>query len=300
MTRVALTNDEQGDDNMPLLNQYDNRIGNGALPSGVSGSANRAYVSEVPENQSTMGLLNRYTQQSSPLIQNARRGAIEYAAGRGMGNSSIAAGNAQRAAIDAAGAVAANDAGLMSAARLKNVDVLNAREAERAAENMQATMTGVISDANSSAANAQREAQLQLQRERLAYEGEQAGLGRVHDTDMGRMGYGFDLGRAEQQYGYQRGLNEQGYGFDLGRARQGADLDLRNASAGRAQDYTYGSARDRQQFEQQQLLSFMNNTQTGEPEFNNPEVANQMFSFYRSLNPQTGYPQFVNNNPYFR
>ncbi len=117
---------------------------------------------------------------------------------------------------------------------------------------------------------------------------------------MGRLGYGFDLGRAEQQYGYARGLNEQGYGFDLGRARQGADLDLRNASVGRALDYGYGSARDRQQFEQQQILSFMNNTQTGEPEFNTPEVASQMFAFYRNLNPQTGYPQFVSNNPFFR
>ncbi len=165
-----LTNDEHlhGDDNMPLLNPYDPRIGNGALPSGVSGSANRAYVSEVPDNQSTMGLLNRYTQQSSPYIQNARRGAMEMAAERGTLNGSMAAGNAQRAAIDAAGAVAANDAGLMSAARLKNVDVLNAREAERAAQEMASTMTGVISEANSSAANAQREAALQLQRERRA------------------------------------------------------------------------------------------------------------------------------------
>lgn len=88
---------------------YDNRIGGGQLPSGISGSVNRAYTWSPTRDQSSFGLLNRYTDSGSPMVRQAEQKAANQAASRGLLNSSIAAGAGRAAAIDAAGQFASQD-----------------------------------------------------------------------------------------------------------------------------------------------------------------------------------------------
>jgi hypothetical protein len=232
------------------------------------------------------------------LLSNARRGANEFASRRGLLNSSIAAGNAERAAIETAGQFAQQDSDLINSAMLKNVDVLNDREAERAAERMQTTMSGFVNEQNSAGAAADREARLQLQREQLAFDGEQGQLGRVHQADMGRLNYGFDVGMENlssgNRYRDTYNLNDQGYEHDLGRARQQygyarglAELGDRFNRERDERDYRYGSARD-----------FLNNS-FREAEYLDPEFMNQFMGFLNQTDPN-GRRSVVNRNPYLR
>lgn len=280
------------------INPYDTRIGSGSLPSGIAGSENRAYTYTPQDNQTSFGLVNRYTQQGSPLLDNARRGAGEFASRRGLLNSSIAAGNAERAAIDTAGQFAQQDAGLISNAMLKNVDVLNAREAERAAEAMQNNMSSLVN----SNAEAQRQSEaanrLQLQREALAFEGEQGQLGRIHQADIGRMNYGFDVGMENlssgNQYRNQYRLNDQGYGQDLGRAQQQYGF----ARGLNEQANQFQSDRDYNDFRYGVVRDSLNNM-FSEAEYLDPEFGQQFMAWASSIDPN-GRPTYVNRNPYLR
>jgi hypothetical protein len=209
---------------------------------------------------------------------------MNQAAARGMGNSSIAAGAARAAAYDAAMPLALADQQQETDVMLKNIDVLNAREAEKAAEQMQMTMSGYVSDQNSAAAEADRLARLQLQREALAFEGEQNQLGRVHDTGTMRLGAGLQDYRDERLYGMDLGRMGAEYGYDIGRAGYGADLDLRNSSALASQNYGFNRGLARDQYDYEMRLGLMNNFYRDDPAMRDPEVAGQMVQWF--LGPQ--------------
>ena len=257
---------------------YDNRIGAGGLPSGIFGSANRAYVGQQPGNQSSFGLVNRYTASSSPMIRQAENKAANQAASRGLLNSSIAAGAGRAAAIDAAGQFASQDSAQNTQLMLKNIDVLNEQAGNQAMADMQRTMSGAFADANNAQAEMDRQTRLQLQREALAFEGEQGQLGRIHEADIGRQGYGFQRGLNEQNYGYDLGRMETEYGYDLGRGAQqiGGQRALANDQYGynrglADQEYQYGMRRE-----------FMNNVFRDDPAFRDPETVMAQANFFFS------------------
>ena len=275
-----------------FIDPYDNRIGGGQLPAGISGSANRAYTWSPQGGQTSFGLLNRYTAGGSPMIKQAESKAAQQAASRGLLNSSIAAGAGRAAAIDAAGQFATTDSNQQTAAMLKNVDVLNANEAARAASEMQSTMTGVISEANTAAANAERESRLQLQRENLAFSGEQQQLDRIHGTDMSRMGYSQQLGLGEQGYGFQRGLNDQTYGHDIGRQTNASNLDYRNQSSLGAQQFGYERQLNQDAYQNNMALQFMQGWYGDDPEFRDPATLQQTMSYFSS-------PDYFRRSSYF-
>lgn len=177
------------------IDPYDQRIGNGQLPPGIQGSQNRAYVGYVQPNQTAAGQITGLLDDpNSAYMKNARTQGMELANKRGLLNSSIAAGNSQRAAIEAAAPIAMQDANTYSQQMRQNIDALNNRDL--AMLNRRREGGG----SNLAAAQLALQGQLQLQRERLGYEGEQAELGRQYDAQQQYSGYGQALGLQNNQY----------------------------------------------------------------------------------------------------
>ena len=182
---------------------YDTRVGNGALPGGIYGSQNRAYVRDVNGNELVQNQMGSVLNSDSPYIQNARLNGTEMANSRGLLNSSIAAGAAQREAIQAALPIAASDAQAYRDAQGQNLQYLNERALADLASGTQITTTNL----NNSAA-------LQRQRENLAYSGEQAGLDRAFTQMRDYLQSRYTMERDNnnsrnniQEYAAQTGIN---------------------------------------------------------------------------------------------
>jgi hypothetical protein len=184
------------------------------------------------------GLMNR----GGAYMQNAAQRGMETANRRGLLNSSIAAGSAERSSLEAAMPIAQADAATYGRTQSENMGALNQGLMQERDIMNQQTMEGLR--AASSGQNAQLQAmlaregmqlELQRQRENLAFSGEQQGLDRFQQQQMAQFGFGADLARNQQQYGFQRGLNEQGFGFDAARMglqdyydSQAGQRDMRN------------------------------------------------------------------------
>lgn len=200
------------------VDPYDTRIGNGALPAGIQGSANRAYTGEVLPGQTSYGLLNNYMADGSPIMKNAELRALEGAADAGLSNSSIAIGAAQRAAMESLQPYALQDSNLYADQKHQNVQVLNERQA--LLDNFKNQES--IANLNNIAATGQYELQRQMQRERLAFEGEQQGLDRALTQSRDYYGYQYDLGRQNNQsynalrnYAAQTGIDMRTQGVNF-------------------------------------------------------------------------------------
>lgn len=213
----------------PRNDPFDSRIGNGDLPGGFQGTANRAYTRNVQGNELMGQRMGALLAANNPYMRNAVNRGREQAASRGLLNSSMAAGSAQRAAIEAASPIAAQESQAYVQAASDNQRWLNERQSEQdrlAAAN--------ASSAGASAAGAAAAAmQLQMQRERLAFEGEQQGLNRTQALFM-----------ADRQMENELTLGEAGYGWDLGRAAFGFENE--DYRAGR--DFGFQTERDFRQF----------------------------------------------------
>ena len=73
-----------------------------ASPFPTINAPQQVYQENMGAGNVVQDYLSQLLNSNSPYIQNARRNGLELAANRGLLNSSIAAGNSQRAAIDAA------------------------------------------------------------------------------------------------------------------------------------------------------------------------------------------------------
>ena len=217
-----------------------------------STNGSTAWQYRPPEADLVSGRMALMRRQNDPYMQQSKQGAMELANARGQMNSDYAAGAAQRAAIEAALPIAAQDSETLTRVGLSNADAQRRKDELELQKQIASASAMSATGYSYNPAEQEREYahQLQLQRERLAFEGEQGGLGRGHDYGMGLMGieaglYGDQMGydNARQlgydQYGFGLGLAEQGFGHDLGRmgaeygynrglAELGADLGLRS------------------------------------------------------------------------
>jgi len=202
----------------------------GTPAMGVRGENNLAYVSDAGDADLVEKRITGLLDSENPYINNARNRGLQGAAKRGMLNSSISQGAAERSAIESALPIASADANTMSQTRMLNQTELNKglmqdrqiqNDVLTAKYNADAAAAGTLAAARQmfNDGEAQRALQLQLQRERFGFEGEQQGLGRQFEDYMARQGYGFDLGRLEA-----------GFGFDIGRANNAAQLEDNLAS----------------------------------------------------------------------
>lgn len=223
----------------------------GGQQGGIGGRDGRSYVGNVQRDELVENRLNNLLSGDSRYIQSARQRGIQGAAKRGMLNSSIAAGSAERAAIESGLPIASADAQTYLQTRMQNQQDLNqnlmqerdiANRMLEADKRLQAAEMG--SRAAVADAAARRELELQMQRERLAFQGEQSGLDRQQQEMMSRLGYNMDLGRM----GYQFDLTDRNAGRDFQRQIYRDNNSFANEMYGMNEQarlaFGYGDARD--------------------------------------------------------
>jgi len=193
----------------------------GNLPSGMynaggSGGSN-AYVRTAQPNElvshNLNGLLN---DPNSAYMQNARQSGLDLASDRHLLNSSIAAGNSQRAAIQAGLPIAQGDAGAFMAAAGQNQDALNQNELT-AMNNATSLGTAQIG-ANASMYG--DDLGLVNQREGRAFSGEQQGLDRSFQDYMSQLGHSQSVDMANLGYQHNLGTGLLGLGSNLMQGQQ--------------------------------------------------------------------------------
>lgn len=177
----------------------------GNLPQGMynaggSGGSN-AYVRDAQPNELVSHNLNGLLDQNGQYMQLARQSGMDMAGERGLLNSSIAAGNSQRAAIQSAMPIAQGDAAAYIGAAGQNQDALN--QNELTAMNNATSLGTARIGANASMYG--DDLGLMNQREGRAFSGEQQGLDRSfadylsqlnhsQNVDMSNLGYQHNLG----------------------------------------------------------------------------------------------------------
>jgi hypothetical protein len=86
----------------------------------VTGAATpeKSVARDIKEEETVSGQLNKLLAEDSPYVQSARNKALEQGNSRGLLSSSLTAGAGERAAIDAAAPIAAQDASTYAASGL--------------------------------------------------------------------------------------------------------------------------------------------------------------------------------------
>lgn len=193
----------------------------GNLPTGIFNaggtSGNNAYVRNVQGNELTSQQLNGLIGQDSEYMRLARQSGMDMASARGLGNSSIAVGNSQRAAIQSALPIAQADAGAYMTAAGQNQDALN--------QNMLTSMNNQTALGQARiGANASMygdDLQLMNQREGRAFSGEQQGLDRAFRDYLQQLGHSQNVDMANLGYQHTLGSGLFGLGADMMRQQQG-------------------------------------------------------------------------------
>ena len=207
--------------------------------AGIQGSDNRAYTrtvsgDELVQNQ-MRGLMNR----GGAYMQNAAQRGLETANRRGLLNSSIASGSAERASLEAAMPIAQADAATYGRTQSENMGALNqGLMQERDIMNAQ-TLEGMRQSQQGSAlamqerlANQQMQLDLQRQRENLAFQGEMSGLDRSQQQWLAQFGLGADLTRGEQGFGQDMQRMQTQMGLQYQYDDMASQRDFRNSIIG--------------------------------------------------------------------
>lgn len=262
--------------NMSNTPNFQQSLGRGNLNS-VGMGPGGVFQYQPPDEHLVAGQLRKNINSRSPLMLQAAGNAQEVANARGMGSGAYAIGEAQRATIDSMLPVAAQDS-----ETLTKVGLFNTKAAQDQALMLQQSMMAngnqngaVVEDMSAQDREAERQNRLQLQREALAFEGEQSGYTREQQQAMALMGinadlysgerdfgnqrqlgydrFGFDRALAGDQFGYGRALAGDQFGYNSSLARQNADLDLRQSYF----NYNTSTARGMQDFYTQIILQGM-------------------------------------------
>lgn len=246
---------------------YDPRIGNAALPGGIYGAGNRAYVRDVQSPELAQQQVANITSQNSPLMRNAQMQGLRRAGARGMLNSSMSAEAAQNAVIEAATPLALSDAQAYREAAGQNLQYLNQRDI---AEMQNLTQREAAWSA-SAAAQLQAESALQRQREQLAYEGEQAELARRYGFQMAGLENQFGTERDYRQYGFDLGRQQQQYGLEFNYNQMMQDADMRRQVY--ADQYTRS----------QDYFSNLMDRMLNDPDIFDPQTVQNLYSYYNRM-----------------
>lgn len=236
----------------------------GPLPQGFSGTQGTAYTREVQDNELVSNQLTGLLARDSPYIRQAEMGAQRQAASRGIQDSSIDQGAARAAAIQAGLPIAQADAAAYGTAAGQNIDALNAMALQQQGDATSRYNAGL----SAGASRYSTDMGLAGQRERLAYEGEQAGLDRTFNDYqsqqtrqfqdyMARQGFSESqiAAATQQMYGQQN----TALGAGLGLLAQGQNFRYNAALAAMENPYIMGN--------QQAFGGFMNWVQGDAPAY---------------------------------
>ena len=92
---------------------------------GIYGTDNRAYTRNVTGNELVQNQMQGLMNRGGAYMQNAARRGLETANRRGLLNSSIAAGSAERSSLEAAMPIAQADAQTYGRTQSENMGALN-------------------------------------------------------------------------------------------------------------------------------------------------------------------------------
>lgn len=173
--------------------------------------------------------------KDSPLMQRAATQGMQYANGRGMLNSSMAAGAAQGAMIDRATPIAQQDAQQAFQRQNLSLDHQNTRELAYIQDDLQRNQLAMEQAIKQG--NTQLATELQMvindQKEHLKRGsmelGHQQTLQRDKfqaDTELGRMGYANNLDMNKMGYAHNLGLANQAWASQLDEASRSRLMDL--------------------------------------------------------------------------
>jgi hypothetical protein len=198
---------------------FNPQVGNGALPQGIQGSANRAYTRDVTQNELSGNQMTGLLAQGGQYIGNARQRGLEQAASRGLLNSSAASGSAERAAIEAAMPMALQQANAYEQAAGQNLQYLNQYLSNDQNNSAQLNAAQMAAGAQSASDWARAQSALQLQREQNAFGGEQNQLDR--QQQVGRDMFALGGQNWMENNNLNRGMQSAAYGTALGLYGQG-------------------------------------------------------------------------------
>lgn len=217
----------------------------GALPGGLMRSGN-AVLRAPSQAQTVAGNLERLQRTPDQYMQQNMKQGQQFAARRGLLNSSMAAQAGQQAAIAGALPIAQADAQLSAQADAQNAEALNQIAVADLA--VQAANAGARSGGAGS--NHDQMAQIAFEREQNALDREQRGLDRTQERDLTIGGREFDsLERA-----LDRGLTREDWdqqqdqaALDRGLTRE--DWDRQRDERQRDRDYNTADREDQQGYE---------------------------------------------------
>lgn len=135
--------------------QINNRFGHQPVSSrDVTAQTPDAVTQQVQDPQLMRNQMNSLLDWDSPYMARARQSGIDQASSRGLGNSSIAAGNAMGAAIDRAAPIAQFDANRYGSVADQNMQAMNQTQMANADRAAQVAMTNADRDFNAQTFNA--------------------------------------------------------------------------------------------------------------------------------------------------
>jgi hypothetical protein len=209
---------------------------------GIYGTDNRAYTRQVTDNELVQNQMRGLMNRGGGYMQNAARRGMETANQRGLLNSSIASGSAERSSLEAAMPIAQADAAAYGRTQSENMGALNQglmqeRDImnQQTLEGQRQAGQGISAGIQAQIAREQMALDLQRQRENLAFSGEQQGLDRFQQQQMAQFGLGANMT-----------LAQQGFGFDMNRMQTQMGL----------QDFYDSRAGQRDMQNQMQLAEF--------------------------------------------
>lgn len=183
-------------------NDYVSQLPAGSTPAGqVSNAVQVDYTPMAPSQLQpagtsggvVQGYLNDLLSQDSAYMRNAQQTGINQAASRGLRNSSIAAGNAQKASIESATPILNEMMGLHTQ---REQQAFNAEQSQ-----MDRNLT--VAGQNATMAN-----QTQLQNAAQAYQAQQAALDRTQVVNNKVLDAEIQSRQAQQDYGFKAWLQD--------------------------------------------------------------------------------------------
>lgn len=204
--------------------------GGGGGRAGIADVTNR----QVKDPELAQSQLARMLNDNGALLTGARSRADEVSAGRGLLNSSIAAGNAEREAIQAAAPIASQDAAWYGRTAADNMDASN----QASLNNADNATSFDIANMNTGASLEQARMRNELEREQNAYnrnferEGnvwDSEERGRERDFEFDRMGYEDQMSSRERnrERRWQSGESQRGRDFQSQEATRDYNRSVR-------------------------------------------------------------------------
>lgn len=178
---------------------------------GIQGADNRAYTRQVTGNELVQNQMTGLMNRGGAYMRNAAQRGLETANRRGLLNSSIASGAAERSSLEAAMPIAQADAATYGRTQAENMEALNRglmqeRDImnQQTLEGQRQAGQGISAGINAQLTREGMALDLQRQRENLAFQGEMQGLDRSQQQWMAQFGLGADLTRGQQGFGFDQ------------------------------------------------------------------------------------------------